>query len=179
MSMEVEAVRLPFAAPGNYSKPRDMSDEFNTLFMNEYARVVGIAQRVLLDRAEAEDVAQEVFLAFHLRHSSAEQFAPAWLHRAAWHAALNKLRGNRRRVQREAGHGGAAAMTDSFAERAADRQMLREAMRRIPARSAAVLALRYSGLSYAEVAAALGVGVGQVGTMLRRAEVKLRQEVKR
>ena len=46
-----------------------------------------------------------------------------------------------------------------------------------PARSAAVLALRYSGLSYAEVAAALGVGVGQVGTMLRRAEAALRKEI--
>ena len=57
------------------------------------------------------------------------------------------------------------------------RQMVRQAMRRLPAKSAAVLALRYSGLSYAEVATSLGVSIGQVGTLLRRAEARLRTEV--
>jgi RNA polymerase sigma-70 factor (ECF subfamily) len=40
-----------------------------------------------------------------------------------------------------------------------------------------VLALRYSGLSYAEVASSLGIGVNAVGTRLRRAEARLRKEV--
>jgi RNA polymerase sigma-70 factor (ECF subfamily) len=39
--------------------------------------------------------------------------------------------------------------------------------------------LRYSGLSYAEVATALGMKVGNVGTLLRRAENALRKEVNR
>jgi RNA polymerase sigma-70 factor (ECF subfamily) len=42
-----------------------------------------------------------------------------------------------------------------------------------------VLVLRHSGLSYAEVADAMGVGIGQVGTMLRRAEAALRKEIER
>jgi RNA polymerase sigma-70 factor (ECF subfamily) len=42
-----------------------------------------------------------------------------------------------------------------------------------------VLALRYSGLSYAEVAVALKVNTGQVGTLLRRAELALKKEVER
>jgi len=40
-----------------------------------------------------------------------------------------------------------------------------------------VLTLRYGGLSYAEVAAALGVGINQVGTLLKRAEDALRKEM--
>jgi RNA polymerase sigma-70 factor (ECF subfamily) len=44
---------------------------------------------------------------------------------------------------------------------------------------AAALVLRASGLSYAEVAQALGVGIGQIGTLLRRAEETLRKEVTR
>ena len=48
---------------------------------------------------------------------------------------------------------------------------------KLPARAAGVLALRYSGLSYAEVAEAMGIGVGQVGTVLRRAEARLKREV--
>jgi RNA polymerase sigma-70 factor (ECF subfamily) len=42
-----------------------------------------------------------------------------------------------------------------------------------------VLVLRYSGLSYAEVGQALGVGTGQVGTLLRRAEAALKKEFER
>jgi len=55
--------------------------------------------------------------------------------------------------------------------------VIRDALSRIPGRHAAVLVLRYSGLSYTEMAAALGVPVNTVGTRLRRAEARLRKEV--
>jgi RNA polymerase sigma factor (sigma-70 family) len=64
-------------------------------------------------------------------------------------------------------------------ERREDRRLLQAALARLPERAAAVLALRYSGLSYVEVGAALGVSAGQVGTRLRRAEHALRKEVNR
>lgn len=57
---------------------------------------------------------------------------------------------------------------------------MRAVLARLPTKSdvsAAVLALRYSGLGYAETAAALGVHAGQVGTLLRRAEAALRKEI--
>ena len=53
------------------------------------------------------------------------------------------------------------------------------ALSRLPRHSATVLVLRHSGLSYTEVADAMGVKVGQVGTMLRRAEAALRKELDR
>ncbi len=156
---------------------------FERLFHGHYSRVVAIAYQVLADRHEAEDVAQEVFLSFHARHSPDASYAPAWLHAAAAHTALNVLRGKRRRERREATQAQTqdAAVRDpeQIVERAERRREVRAALGRLPARKAAVLALRYSGLSYAEVAAALGVGVGQVGTLLRRAEEALRKEVTR
>src|SRR5205809_7314823 len=78
------------------------SDEaaFEALFTAEYARVVGIANRVLADPHEAEDVAQEVFIDFHRPHAASPDYAPAWLHRAAAHSSLNRLRGARRRQTR-------------------------------------------------------------------------------
>src|SRR5213595_4087009 len=76
-------------------------DAFETLFSAEYGRVVGIANRVLADAHEAEDVAQEVFIDFHRLHSASADYAPAWLHRAAAHSSLNRLRGARRRQKRE------------------------------------------------------------------------------
>jgi RNA polymerase sigma-70 factor (ECF subfamily) len=42
-----------------------------------------------------------------------------------------------------------------------------------------VLVLRYSGLSYVEIAEAMGVKTTHIGTMLRRAERALRKEVER
>jgi RNA polymerase sigma-70 factor (ECF subfamily) len=50
---------------------------------------------------------------------------------------------------------------------------------RIPRRQAVVLVLRHSGLSYAEVAAALDMSAGSVGTTVRRAESALRKELNR
>ena len=165
-----------------------VAESFDSLFAQEYPRLVAIAYRMLGDRHAAEDVAQEVFLDFHRKHSADAEYAARWLHAAAAHAALNLLRGNRRRMRREAAH--VAGWEDDRAVAAANhpelaleelerRREVRAALSRLPRRSGAVLVLRYSGLSYAEVAAALGVKVGAIGTMLRRAEAAFRKEVLR
>ncbi len=54
---------------------------------------------------------------------------------------------------------------------------MRTALARIPKHAATVLVLRHSGLSYAEIAEAMEVPIGQIGTMLRRAEARFRKEV--
>jgi RNA polymerase sigma factor (sigma-70 family) len=163
-------------------------DAFERLFLAEYTQVVAIAQRVLADADEAEDVAQEVFLAFHRSHAPDAPYAATWLYRAAAHTALNVLRSKRRRTRREQVDARAHERLQSGAEASLDpqraleqaelRREVQAALARLPKKSATVLALRYSGLSYAEVAAALGVGIGQVGTLLRRAEAALRKELR-
>lgn len=167
---------LPETAPAESA-----GSDFDRLFVAQYGRVVAIALRILADRPEAEDVAQEVFIDFHRRYPAQAGFAPAWLHTAAAHAALNRIRGRRRRQHRELS---AAAREPRFTpdpgqilEVAEDRARVRRALARLPHRAATILALRYSGLSYVEVGAAMGVGTGSVGTLLRRAEQALRKEM--
>jgi RNA polymerase sigma factor (sigma-70 family) len=160
---------------------------FDDLFLAEYGRVVAIARRVLGDEPEAEDVAQDVFCSFYRKHPADAPFAAAWLHRAAAHAALNVIRERKRRRTRETGDALARTRLDAATEADLDPQValatqeqraeLRTALARLSEKSASVLALRYSGLSYAEVAAALGVNIGQVGTLLRRAEAALKKEM--
>lgn len=161
-------------------------DAFERLFMAEYGRVVAIAQRVLVDGQAAEDVAQEVFLAFHRRHTPDAPYAAAWLHKAAAHTALNVVRARRRRRSREQTEALVTqrlitANSDDDPQRALEvaeqRLEVRQALSRLPVRSASALVLRYSGLSYAEVAAALDISVNQVGTLLRRAESVMRKEM--
>jgi RNA polymerase sigma factor (sigma-70 family) len=154
---------------------------FDRLFRTEYARVVGIAARVLGDRARAEDVAQDAFLALHRRHCSDQPWAGGWVCAAAAHGALNVLRGDQRRHRRErlAAVPAPAADPAAAAELADDTRILRAALQRLSPRVAMVLVLRHGGLSYAEVASAMDVKQGDVGTMLRRAESALRKEVER
>jgi RNA polymerase sigma factor (sigma-70 family) len=163
---------------------RRVPDPFERLFLQEYPRVIAIAYRVLADWTAAEDVAQEVFLKFHRSLSPDSERASGWLHAAAVHSALNVIRGERRRAQRETVHAREEAQLaitnpERLIEEAERRREVREALRRLPERTASVLMLRHSGLSYAEIATALGMKVGNVGTVLRRAEDALRKEVKR
>jgi RNA polymerase sigma factor (sigma-70 family) len=154
---------------------------FDRLFDEEYARVAAIARRVLGDPVAAEDVAQEVFLDLHRRFGdNPGAKAPAWARTAAAHTALNMIRTNRRRAVREvrfATEPSLANDPEASVEASETTRAVRAALARIPRRQAMVLALRYSGLSYAEIASSLGIGVNAVGTRLRRAEARLRKEV--
>ncbi len=104
-------------------------------------------------------------------------------HRAAAHSALNALRARGRRGRREAAQ---AISSDTPAgDDPADvvtvaetQDEVRAVLARMPERSAALLALRYAGLSYSEIAAALDVRASSIGTLLRRAEESFRRETR-
>jgi RNA polymerase sigma factor (sigma-70 family) len=156
--------------------------DLEEIFRRDYRRVVGVAARVLGSRDEAEDVAQDVFLSFG-RSSVPAGEARGWLSVAAAHIALNLLRSGRRRASREEA---AAVADEAVASDVAEavltleeRSHMRAALARLPRKHAVALVLRHSGLSYADVAAALDLSPGSVGTTVRRAESALRKELNR
>lgn len=156
--------------------------DLDEVFRRDYRIVFGVAARVLGSPDEAEDVAQDVFLSFGRSAVPAAE-ARAWLCVAAAHAALNVLRSGRRRSSREEK---VATGEDSFVHDVAEvvvtreeRRLVRAALARMPHKQATALVLRHSGMSYAEVAAALDLSAGSVGTTVRRAEQTLREELTR
>ena len=164
---------VPAPAPGGFER----------FFRAQYPVVVRIAGGVVRDPHLAEDVAQDVMIAARRRFPDPDgsDHAGAWVRTAAVHLALNAVRGRRRREERHRrvrADRSPAGPEEIFLGHEAGAQV-RDALARLPLRSSMVLVLRHSGLSYAEVAEAMGVGVGAVGTMLRRAEAALRKEVEK
>ena len=164
----------PSAAQG------DVRADLEAVFRRDYRQVVAVAARVLGSRDWAEDVAQDVFLSFG-RSSVPGGDARGWLCVAAAHTALNLLRSGRRRASRE---GSAATSEDTVVSDVAEtvvvaeeRRRVRAALARLPRRQAVAVVLRHGGLTYAEVAAALDLPPGSVGTTVRRAERALREEL--
>jgi RNA polymerase sigma factor (sigma-70 family) len=152
--------------------------DLEAVFRTNYPQIVAVAARVLGSQNEAEDVAQEVFLSFG-RSSVPAGEAGGWLSVAAAHIALNHIRTGRRRAAREE-----TVAEDPVVPDVADavvtleeRGRVRAALARLPHRQAVTLVLRHSGLSYADVAAALDMSPGSVGTTVRRAESALRKEM--
>jgi RNA polymerase sigma factor (sigma-70 family) len=146
-----------------------------------YTRVVAIASKIV-GRNDARDVAQEVFA----RLDGSALPTAGWLYVATTHRALNVLRSQHRRTERERSlfrlqfslraHEPDPA---DVLERRQDREAVRRAISRLTDDEAQILALRYGGLKYREIAASLHVEVNQIGTRLARAERSFRREIER
>lgn len=151
---------------------------FEALFRRYYGRVYGLLYRLV--GSEAEDLAQEVFLRLYRRPPSAPGTdVGAWLYRVAANLGYNALRARRRWRSYRDTLGEASDGTgwqrqepspEVSAERAEEHRLVRAALARLKPRQARLLALRYGGLSYREMAEALNVASGSVGTLLARAE---------
>src|SRR5688500_1026291 len=126
-----EAVAIP---PGRGVVRAD----FEQVFRAAYPRVVAVAARVLGSRSEAEDVAQEVFLAFG-RSSVPAGESLGWLSVAAAHTALNHLRSGRRRASREEAARDGEPVSPDVADAVVtleERRRVREALGRLPRKQA-------------------------------------------
>jgi RNA polymerase sigma-70 factor (ECF subfamily) len=155
---------------------------FDTLFQDHWGRVYGLLVRLVGDQDEAEDLALEAFWRLYRQPPRDQQANLAgWLYRVATNLGFNALRAvkRRRRYEDEAGQWVLERAPESNpateAERADERAQVRQVLAQMKPRSAEVLMLRHSGLSYAEVAATVGVSVSSVGTLLARAEEEFEQ----
>lgn len=155
---------------------------FDALFYRHYDRVYGLLFRLVGNRAEAEDVAQEVFLKLHdhgrgRRAIGQDENVGGWLYRVAMNLGYNALRERARRDARNV-HlvPEAEAGIESQADRREERALVRAALARLPERQALLLLLRQMNFSYAECAAICEVAPGSVGTLLARAAAAFRRE---
>lgn len=157
--------------------------EFEALFVKHYPRIVAILRRIVGDHGRAEDLASEAFLKLYRRPLSEESDANVggWLYRTATNLGIDALRATARRNSFEQ-----AAARDSDRNKIAENgfeqivrseraQRVRTVLAEIKPVQAQLLVLRASGHSYKELAAALDLEPGSVGTLMVRAEVAFEQ----
>ncbi len=162
----------------------DAGKRLEALFHDHYRGIVVLLYRLLGSLEEAEDQAQEAFLRLAKDSVIArpQEEVLAWLRRVALNLGYNVLRSRRReldRLQRSARLEEPLAVTTTANPemdvlRTEEIARVRCALTQLSRRHQACLMLRHSGLSYKEIAAAIGVSPSSVGTLLVRAEEAFR-----
>jgi len=152
--------------------------------------VYTLALHLLGDQQEAMDLSQEVFLRVFrtLAQFRGQSTLRTWIYRIVVNQASNRQRWWRRRFRSHqvaleehvANHGELVesrhyAMPDRVLQQIETADRVREALAGLPFDQRAAIVLReIDGLSYEEIAEALGVAVGTVKSRLARARLSLR-----
>jgi RNA polymerase sigma-70 factor (ECF subfamily) len=160
---------------------------FEAFVTTHQHRVYGLALRMLGHPAEAQDVAQEVFLRAHrgLAEFRGEARLATWLYAITSRVCLNRLAAGERRLER---HGDETLVRLPDARPGPDRALeqgeLEEALHRAIAelpedRRIVVLLRDVEGLAYEEIALALELPIGTVRSRLHRARLDLKEKLER
>lgn len=177
-------------------RPAHLDDrEAEALVRAHIGWMIAVAQRLLGDRALAEDAVQDAFIAAFRNFENFENRSSikTWLHRITVNAALMKLRKIKRRSEQilEPGQSGfdhnglrieAPWTRMASVEEALDLEQRREGVRnaigRLPDNYRIVLLLRdIEGYRTGEVATLLDITPGTVKIRLHRARAALKQQI--
>lgn len=157
------------------SKP---DESFESIFHEYWNAIHRLLTRMVTDPAEAEDLALETFYRFYKYRPAQHENVNVrgWLHKVATNLGLQSIRSFKRREQYEIDAGKDAlieAQDDQpqkiLAEKE-DRYYVRMALGQMNARQAELLIMRYSGMAYKDIAAALSLSPTSIGPLLLRAE---------
>lgn len=156
----------------------DPVTQFRELYEREYTSVFHAIRAMVLDSAEAEDLAQEAFVkAYRARHGY-KPTAPvgAWLHRIAVNTAISHLR--RRRLTRLLPIRLYMPPVDTGYDQADARNVVDVALDDLSPKLRAVVALHYfEGYTREEIARVLEIPAGTVASRLAKAVSIMRRRM--
>ena len=143
----------------------------------------GVLMRILNNRAEAEDVLQEVFLQVWRRAADFDETRGkpfTWLVTLARSRGIDRLRSlaSRERVAMAGANEASEEVSDAATDaiRSEQRGVVNSALSQLPEEQKRPLMLAYfDGLTQSEIAAQLGAPLGTVKTRMRSGMMKLRE----
>lgn len=163
---------------------KSKSDEsFESIFHEYWSSIHRLLARMVIDPAEAEDLALETFYRLYkYRPAKYENVnIRGWLYKVATNLALQSIRSFKRREYYEI-HAGREALIvaqedqpPKIVAEKEDQDYVRMALGQMNARQAELLIMRHSGVSYKDIAAALNLSPTSIGPLLLRAEREFEQ----
>jgi RNA polymerase sigma-70 factor (ECF subfamily) len=154
---------------------------FNLLVDRHQQSVRTFLRKLLGNDADADDMAQETFLAAwtHARSFRGDASVRAWLCGIAWRKARGAQRTWARQRSRDTEHH-ARLMAESSAVSMEDRLAIRRALQALPLEQrAAVTLCLVCGFSHAEAAGILGAALGTVKSHVSRGRERLVKEIEK
>jgi RNA polymerase sigma-70 factor (ECF subfamily) len=145
--------------------------EIDLLFRELYLPLRRYLHRFTGDADAAEDAAQEAFVRLAQDSRPIEQ-PKAWLYTTALNLVRDSARSSSRRerlLTMNPVHPAELPPADEEVMRADSARRVREVLERLSLRDRQLLLMREEGFRHAEMAAAVGVATGSVGTLLARA----------
>ncbi len=154
------------------------SQWFEAQFNQNWPAIYRHLVNMVGDPSEAQDLALETFLRLYRQAPSLDKNnnLSGWLYKVATNLGLQSIRSYKRRVNYELA-AGKNALEEIPSDQPArilaeeeERRLARAALARMNPRRSQLLVLRYSGLSYREIADTLNLSPTSIGPLLLRAE---------
>jgi RNA polymerase sigma factor (sigma-70 family) len=151
---------------------------FESLFYEYWGPIFRLLRHLVVNPAEAEDLALETFFRLYKHHPTPEADfnTRGWLQKVATNLALQSIRSFKRREHYEITAGKNALEQapenqpfEILAEKE-DQRFARLVLAQMNPRQSQLLVLRHSGMAYKEIASALSLSPTSIGPLLLRAE---------
>ena len=156
-------------------------DAYHILVREHLRSIVNYAYRLLMDRTEAEDVAQETFLRLwtHAAQWKPDARLSSWLHRIAHNLCIDRLRQRKQQDSESLEKVRASDRPSTLLARKQVSEAVEEAMGTLPERQRAAIALvHYQGMSNTEASGILGISVDALESLLARGRNALRKRLR-
>ncbi len=151
---------------------------FESLFYEYWGPIFRLLRHLVVNPAEAEDLALETFFRLYKHHPTPEADfnTRGWLQKVATNLAFQSIRSFKRREHYEITAGKNALEQapenqpfEILAEKE-DQRFARLVLAQMNPRQSQLLVLRHSGMAYKDIASALSLSPTSIGPLLLRAE---------
>lgn len=167
---------------------------FERLVLENQVNVYNLALKLMKNQDDAADAAQEAFLKAYLKLKDfrGDSRFSAWLYRLTYNTCIDLLRKSQRAAtvslvrstededEQSIDLADTAPGPEEQIEMRETREIVRREMKRLPEEQYRILVMReLAGMSYGEIAQAVGISEGTVKSRIFRARSRLAQELKK
>jgi RNA polymerase sigma-70 factor (ECF subfamily) len=155
--------------------------KFEFILRTENKKIFNYLLKILRNREDAEDILQEVFIAFYKKMGYVnENTYTSYLYKTAHNKALNKIKSNKKTKNLMVPYDNIDNMKEIEPEKPDDlkNKIIRNAFTKLKSKEAYILELQfYQKMKYKEIAEYLSTTVSAIDSQLVRAKKKLKKYI--